>query len=548
MAAPDSVLDALLVSAQHAYGAEDWAQCQLLASELLGRAAGTPHRRAEVSAHVLLSHAAQRQGEHHLAAGHAASALSLCQDVDDPLLRARSRVAAARISWTVGDNDQALVDLEAALALMPPDCSDAELSFDAQNLMGIVNGELGNAETSIAWYQRALALAEHYGQPRMRAIARANLAGRELDHGELLLASGDGAAAQAALQRSLALNQEALQISEQAGMQRIQIVVLSNQGAALALLGRAQEAMDSFERQLQLAERTGDKASKVQRAQYLARMYREAGALEQARAIAAEGLEIGEQCSAKNLLVSLYELASSMAEQQGEYAQALAYYKRFHALRSELALDSAQQRARVLAVRLETEKALAEAAAERSHAQALLQANAELALRAEALGRDALEDALTGLANRRRLDAYLGLRHEAARREGTALCVALIDLDHFKQINDAFSHAVGDTVLRQLSGLLQAHCRAQDLAARYGGEEFLIALDGVDLAGAQAICERLRQAVQAHDWAAIAPGLAVTASLGLCDIAQHERPEAGIKQADALLYQAKQAGRNRVCC
>lgn len=547
MAAPDSVLDALLDSAQAAYGAENWAQCQRLASELLSRAADSGHRRAEVSAHVLLAHAAQRQGENNLAAAHAASALTLCQELDDPLLRARSRIAAARISWTVGDNDQALVDLEAALALAPH-CADNELSFDAQNLMGIVNGDLGNAEASIAWYQRALALAEHCGLPRMRAIARANLAGRELDHGEMLLNGGDGNAARAALQRSLALNAEALRISQQSGMQRIQVVVLSNQGAALALLGRAEEAMETFEHQMLLAELVGDQSSKVQRAQYLARMFREAGELAKARVLATQGLEIGEQASAKNLLVPLYELASAMAEQQGDYAEALRLYKRFHALRSELALNSAQQRARVLAVRLETERALADAAAERSHAQALQQANEELAQRAEALGRDAMEDALTGLANRRRLDAYLSLRHESARRDGTALCVALIDLDHFKQINDAFSHAVGDTVLRQLSGLLQAHCRSQDLAARYGGEEFLIALDGVNLSGARAICERLRQTVQAHDWAAIAPGLAVTASLGLCDIAQHPQLETGLQQADALLYKAKQAGRNQVCC
>ena len=547
MAAPDSDLDALLDAAQAAYGAEQWTECQRLAGELLSRSTAGGDPRAEVSAHVLLSHATQRQGDHQRAAAHAASALSLCQAFDDPRLQASSKVAAARVSWSVGDNDQALVDLEAALALTAR-CEDHQLNFDAQNLMGIVNGDLGNAEVSIAWNQRALALAEQCGLPRMRAIARANLAGRELDRGELLLAEGALAESRAALQRSLALAEEALQISRAAGMQRIQVVVLSNQGAALALLGRAGEAMEAFEQQLLLAELIGDRSSKVHRAHYLARMFREAGELDRARALAAQGLEIGEQAGAKNLLVSLYELASAIAEQQGDHVEALRLYKRFHALRSELALNSAQQRARVLAVRLETERAQAEAAAERSHAQALRLANEELARRAEALGRDALEDALTGLANRRRLDAYLSLCFERARRAGTPLCVALIDLDHFKQINDAFSHAVGDTVLRQLGGLLQAHCRSQDLAARWGGEEFLIALDDVGLAGARAICERLRQAVQAHDWAAIAPGLTVTASLGLCDVARHESLAAGLLQADTLLYQAKQAGRNRVCC
>lgn len=546
MAAPDPALYALLRSTQAAYTAENWEQCRQLAAELLSHATAAADLPAEAQAHVWLAHAAQRQGEHNLAAAHAVSALTLSQGLDDAQLQARARVAAARVSWSVGDNNQALVDLEEAMRSLAQG-GDSELLFDAHNQLGIVYGELGNDEASIAWHQRAMALAEHSGVPRMRAISRTNLAGRELEHGETLLNKQQTEAARAALERSLVLNEQALQIAVAAGMQHVQVVIRSNQGSALALLGRQQQAIEAFELQQQLAAARKDQAGKVQRAQYLARMYREAGELTLARRLAAEGLEIGEAAGAKNQLVSLYELASAMAEQQQEFAEALRLYKRFHALRGEMALDSAQQRARVLSVRLETERALAEAATARQNAQALLQANQELTQRAEALGRDAMEDALTGLANRRRLDAYLNLRHEAARRAGSALCVALIDLDHFKRVNDAFSHSIGDQVLRQLSRLLQAHCRSQDLAARYGGEEFLIALDGVGLDDAVLICERLRQAIANHDWALIAPGLAVTASLGVCDIAQHPQWSAGMKQADTLLYQAKQSGRNRVC-
>ncbi|HEX2011753.1 MAG TPA: GGDEF domain-containing protein [Roseateles sp.] len=544
--APAPALPDLLTAARHAYGAEQWAECRRLAALLLDSARAADALPAEVHAHVLLAHAAQRQSEHSQAAAHAASALTLSQSLDDAMLQARSRVASARASWSVGDNDQALIDVEAAL----PTCQagdDEELLYDAMNLLGIVYGELGNNEASLDWHQRALGLAERAGRPRMRAITRANLAGRELDLGETLQLDGHAEAAEAALLRSLDFNDAALEIAEPAGMQRIQVVVHSNRGAALALLGRRAEAHAAFARQLQLAQQSGDQGSKVQRAQYLALMYREAGDLEQARAIATEGLAIGEQARAKSLLIPLYELASALAEQAGDFAPALALYKRFHALRSELALNGAQQRARALAVRLETERALAEAATERLQAQALRLANEELALRAEALGRDALQDALTGLANRRSLDTHLDLRFKAARHEGQPLCVALIDLDHFKAINDRHSHAMGDRALRQFGTLLQAHCRAQDLAARYGGEEFLIMLDRVALADAWQICERLRQAIERQDWAALAPGLAVTASLGLTDLARHARLEDGLAEADALLYAAKQAGRNRIC-
>jgi diguanylate cyclase (GGDEF)-like protein len=547
MPAPD--LAALLADAQRAYATEDWSRCQAMAGALLeaAQAAGEPH--AEVNAHVWLSHAAQRQSENQQAAAHAASALTLSQGLGGArLLQARARIASARVAWAVGDNDRALLDLEAALPACR-DGSDAELLFDTYNLLGIVYGELSNIEASLDWHQRALALGERSGAARMRAISRANLAGRELDQGEGLLQEPerDGEAA-AALQRSLELNDAALEIARAAGMQRILVVVHSNRGAALALLGRREEALAAFAEQLRLAEQAGDRSSKVQRAQYLARMFREEGDLPQARAIAAEGLAIGEQVSAKNLLVPLYELASALAEQSGDFAHALTLYKRFHALRSELALNGAQQRAKVLAVRLETERALTEAATERLQAQALRLANEELAQRAEALGRDALQDALTGLANRRRLDADLAARFEAARRSGRPLCVALIDLDHFKTVNDRYSHAVGDQALRQLAALLQRHCRGDDLAARYGGEEFLLVLAETTLDEARLVCERLRLAVELHDWAALAPDLAVTASAGLTDIAGHASLEEGLRAVDALLYQAKQAGRNRVCC
>jgi diguanylate cyclase len=546
----DPELQALLHAAQTAYRAEHWGLCDSLVSELLDLLAAQPsalaeHLAVEISAHALLAHVAHHQGAHSRAAAHAASALALCQGLEDPWLQARSRIASARVSWGIGDNDQALVDLEAAMPAVGQ-CRDAEVAFDALNLLGIVYGELGNDEAALSWHQRALALAEQSGEARMRAIARANLADRALEQGEALLAKNQSEAARDALQRSLTLSEEALAISQPALMLRIQAVALSNQGAALALLGRAAEALQAFQQEQELGAAIGDRHGAVQRARYLAQMFRATGELARARELAAEGLQIGEALGAKSLLIPLYELASGLAEQQGDFADALALYKRFHALRSELALDGAQQRARVLGVRLETERALAEAASAKLHAQALRQTNEELTQRAEALGRDALEDALTGLANRRCLDAYLSLRHEAARRAGGALCVALIDLDHFKQINDVYSHDIGDQVLRQLSLLLQAQCRSQDLAARYGGEEFLIALDGVGLNAAGAICERLRGAIEAHDWQAIAPGLRVSASLGLCDIAEYPVLGDGMKQADALLYRAKQAGRNRV--
>jgi diguanylate cyclase len=199
-----------------------------------------------------------------------------------------------------------------------------------------------------------------------------------------------------------------------------------------------------------------------------------------------------------------------------------------------------------MAVRLETERSRAEAVHERQRASSLEAANTALSERAVALSEEASQDVLTGLANRRRLDSVLAQRHADAMARNVPLCVALLDVDHFKRVNDGHSHAVGDLVLKQLGAILRAHCRDDDLAARYGGEEFVLMFAGVGPVRAAAVCERVRLAIEDFDWPSLAPGLAVTASFGVCDIAGHAGPAEGLARADALMYRAKSAGRNRV--
>ncbi len=166
---------------------------------------------------------------------------------------------------------------------------------------------------------------------------------------------------------------------------------------------------------------------------------------------------------------------------------------------------------------------------------------------AEALARLASEDSLTGLPNRREFDARLAVAFERARREHTAVAVAMADVDHFKPINDSFSHAVGDEVLRRLAHTMRRFTSPEIFIARYGGEEFALLFTGSAALDAAATCERLRAAVETLDLHGLAPGLRATVSLGLVhhDGSQthHEKL---VSAADAQLYAAKHAGRNRV--
>jgi diguanylate cyclase (GGDEF)-like protein len=208
----------------------------------------------------------------------------------------------------------------------------------------------------------------------------------------------------------------------------------------------------------------------------------------------------------------------------------------------------------------EVEAARREAEMMRERQEALSKANADLeALNAslteanvvrialvDQLERQTYEDALTGLANRRRLDLRLAESFALVQRHGRPLAVAVADLDHFKRVNDDHSHAVGDAVLKALATLLQSQVRQTDLVARYGGEEFVLVLSETDAESARLVCEKVRVAVEEHHWSGLAPGLALTVSIGYCADTSLDSAERMLAAADAELYAAKAAGRNRV--
>ena len=157
-----------------------------------------------------------------------------------------------------------------------------------------------------------------------------------------------------------------------------------------------------------------------------------------------------------------------------------------------------------------------------------------------------IRDPLTQLYNRRHFAEQAMRLFEQAQRYGHPLTLMLGDLDHFKQINDTYSHAVGDEVLRRVGRLLAEQVRKSDVVARYGGEEFVIAFAETTEEQAWQLCDNLRRAVEAHPWHEVHEALRVTMSMGLCSDLQQGSVERMLGEADAHLYRAKHLGRNRV--
>jgi diguanylate cyclase (GGDEF)-like protein len=170
----------------------------------------------------------------------------------------------------------------------------------------------------------------------------------------------------------------------------------------------------------------------------------------------------------------------------------------------------------------------------------------ELRVQAEEFERQATHDKLTGLPNRRHADSYLQQQVDIAQRRKRAGALALADVDHFKRINDSYSHAIGDQVLERVARILRDGCRKTDFVARYGGEEFMLYFPDTGVDRAMQVCSELRQSVQAADWSDIAPDFAVTISFGLAEIRDHAHSRTILDEADTRLYRAKREGRNRV--
>ena len=160
----------------------------------------------------------------------------------------------------------------------------------------------------------------------------------------------------------------------------------------------------------------------------------------------------------------------------------------------------------------------------------------------------AVLDPLTGLHNRRHLDARLKSEFAFANRHGTPLSVLLIDIDHFKKINDTYGHAGGDAALRQLADRLQRAVRIEDIVARYGGEEFAVVARGIEGAGAMLLAERIRENVAKIQVAHEDTIISFTISVGVTTMSRErvfDSVASVLKAADDGLYKAKETGRNR---
>jgi diguanylate cyclase (GGDEF)-like protein len=262
----------------------------------------------------------------------------------------------------------------------------------------------------------------------------------------------------------------------------------------------------------------------------LAQAQRLQGATDRAQASIDRCRELCDQRELAGVRIRVLAEQAELYAAAGDYRSAFEEFKRFHVAAEELRSTQQEARARTRQAMFEVAEARQDAA--RYHEQAR-------------------RDPLTGLRNRRYVDEQLPATVDRAESFGPALTVALVDLDHFKRINDTLSHHVGDLVLAEIAGLLtdaQTALAPDGFVARMGGEEFLLVLPGIPLPDAERGLEALRRAIRSHPWQPLTGDLPVTVSIGAAttDADPDCTHQSLLDDADRHLYTAKDAGRDRV--
>ena len=441
----------------------------------------------------------------------------------------REIIAAAIYAWLLLETGLTAEASEEAVKAVAQaeDCDSVLAKSWALNVIAVVFWYCKQLERAEALSLRAVALARTLGDPRLLGWWIINLAGIRSEFAYRLGAAKDEDGLHRVMTEALEMNREAISLAESVGDAWALHLSLCNAAEYDIAIGRYADAEKDLLRWDAVGPSTGPRSHIFHlntKSQLLSRQ----GRWPEALALCDHALELARERRQADYEAHALRCMSEIHEGLGRFDLALACFKRFHDVQSKLAAEEIQRRARFAEIHYETER--------------LKRVADQATSRAEALARTNQLDPLTGVGNRRLLDdAFQRLRADLQ-----PFCVAVLDLDHFKRINDLYSHAVGDEVLRRVASSLQSSSRAHDLVARIGGEEFVLILFGLEAENAITVCCSIMNELAAVSWSDIDVTLRVTASVGIAAHVEATDPNRVMAIADERLYLAKAAGRNRI--
>ena len=435
------------------------------------------------------------------------------------------------------------------------DCADALEYFEASlnsseilnsqkgrqvNLMCIAQAQrqLGQFDQALEYAQRSLLLIEDVEDTLDTCDAQAFIGEIQTLIGRRALETGTNLQASTAFESARTSLSDALEAANTQNNPEYQAVALTGLVGVLTDLERYDTASRLGQDALKIATKLHNPAIRARTLMAIGRLRLKSEKPNQALESFKQALEVFETLGQRDEVAQAHRELVHVHKNLEQFEAALHHFEQFYELNAQVRSQDAERRAQALTVKVDLERAHFEAELHRVRAS-------ELSVLNERLERQTREDGLTGLSNRRHLEEFMREAFKLARRDASVLSVVLFDIDHFKAVNDRFSHATGDRVLQAVAELMREHINPDELAGRFGGEEFVLVLHANPRETYER-AEKLRQAVQTHGWASIEVGLEVTLSLGWSAQTNLENHERMLSNADAMMYAAKRAGRNRV--
>jgi diguanylate cyclase (GGDEF)-like protein len=436
-----------------------------------------------------------------------------------------------------------------------------DLGVDANNFLAGVYRGMGQPQTALVYLENALRILRELDKPESLVPLLINI-------GVLLHDLGR-------YQEAIRHHQDALEILQTLPNPVRQLEVNGNLAMTLLALGQLENAKNLFIQCIQEAKtlklpaheirnmvNLGETYSKLQNPQNALEVLHAAldkipPQMSEGRIYAFFGIAEAHRNNNPSQALLALEEAQALAERLGimpiQVKIGQAQYQIYKELGDHQAALEAfeqagvEQELRLFTLERDFEKTVAEGEINRLKNEELGKLLEELKQKTLELETLVKQDPLTSIYNRRFLEQTLEHELEVAKTNHQPLAVAILDVDNFKQINDGFSHAVGDQVLQAISYLMRLSLRGNDVAARYGGEEFVLALPNTTLAQAQLVCERLRLRVVNHNWKSIHPELErITVSIGISDDTSVSNHEKLLDLADRQMYLAKRNGKNQI--
>jgi len=443
-------------------------------------------------------------------------------------------VAAAELAQF----DRALDNAHELVRLVGP-LGDPTASLKAAFTLGVCFERMGDSWQASRVLGEALHTHGPSAPPSQQLLMQNALCAISIGLFHRLNGAAPEAEVQAVLARALEAGTQALQGLAATTDPMQEVAICGNLGEVLMYQGEHERAQALMQRAEARALAGGYRAyiwrlRTTQAVFQLLHGHPERSLAEMQALIAEMGVQAPQQTA-----IRAHHAAYRACRAMGQFEAALQHFETVERLERERATQQLRAQSELFVTRTEAQQAQWQAAQARQDAQAHRARAAEFAARAE-------RDPLTGLGNRRHFDRRCAELLPALQRDAEPVALVLVDIDHFKRVNDTHGHDIGDGVLVALAALLRENTRARDVLARYGGEEFVIVLPGMAAEQAREVCERLRERVATHTgFIPAVPELRVTLSLGLACAPPYEAP-ALLKAADLALYRAKSDGRNRL--